>query len=106
MNSKQQLGFTLSYDYIKPSLCQDLITLLDNTNFTHLFVPEIWGHDAFTQLTSMAQYTSNLILGTGIVNLYSRTPATIAQTAASLHEITEGKFILGLGLSGPIVISN
>lgn len=106
MNSQQQLGFILSYDYLKPSLCHDLITLLDNTNFSHLFVPEIWGHDAFTQIASMTKHASNLTFGTGIVNLYSRTPATIAQTAASLHEMTGGKFVLGLGLSGPIVIQD
>ncbi len=106
MDSPEKLGFILSYDYLKPSLCHDLIRLLDDTNFTHLFVPEIWGHDAFTQLASMGQYTSNLTLGTGIVNLFSRTPATLAQTTASLTELTDGKFILGLGLSGPIVIKN
>jgi F420-dependent oxidoreductase-like protein len=106
MTSSEKLGFILSYDYLKPTFCHDLIRLLDNTDFTHLFIPEIWGHDAFTQIASMAKYTSNLTLGTGIVNLFSRTPATLAQTAASLNELTDGKFILGLGLSGPIVIQN
>jgi alkanesulfonate monooxygenase SsuD/methylene tetrahydromethanopterin reductase-like flavin-dependent oxidoreductase (luciferase family) len=87
-------------------MCHDLITQLDNTNFTHLFVPELWGHDAFTQLAAMASVTSELTLGTGIVNLYSRSPATLAQSAASLYELTEERFILGLGLSGPIVIQD
>ncbi|UCG04172.1 MAG: LLM class flavin-dependent oxidoreductase [Candidatus Heimdallarchaeota archaeon] len=106
MSPQVKLGFTLSYDYLQPSLCHDLVTLLDNSNFTHLFIPERWGHDAFTQVTTMAHYTSELILGTGIVNLFSRTPATLAQTAASIDELTEGRFILGLGLSGPIVIQD
>lgn len=106
MNSHQQLGLILSYDYLKPTLCNDLITLLDDSCFTHLFIPELWGHDAFTQIASMAKYTTNLILGTGIVNLFSRTPATLAQSAASLYELTEGKFVLGLGLSGPSVIQD
>ncbi|MHA2247359.1 MAG: LLM class flavin-dependent oxidoreductase [Candidatus Hodarchaeales archaeon] len=106
MNTQKKLGFTLSYDFLPPSLCHDLISLLDNSNFTHLFIPEAWGHDAFVQVAAMSHYTSELILGTGIVNLYSRTPATLAQTAASLFELTEGRFILGLGLSGPIVIQN
>jgi F420-dependent oxidoreductase-like protein len=106
MNTRKNLGFTLSYDYLKPSLCHDLVSLLDNSNFTHLFIPERWGHDAFTQVTTMAHYSSELILGTGIVNLFSRTPATLAQTAASIDELTEGRFILGLGLSGPIVIQD
>ncbi|MFX0125608.1 MAG: LLM class flavin-dependent oxidoreductase [Candidatus Hodarchaeota archaeon] len=106
MSSQVKLGFTLSYDYLQPSLCHDLVTLLDNSNFTHLFIPERWGHDAFTQATTMSHYTSELIIGTGIVNLFSRSPATLAQTAASIDELTEGRFILGLGLSGPIVIQN
>lgn len=106
MSSQQKLGFTLSYDFLPPSLCHDLISVLDNNNFTHLFIPEAWGHDAFTQVATMSRYTSELIFGTGIVNLYSRSPATLAQTAASLFELTEGRFILGLGLSGPIVIQD
>ncbi|UCE13700.1 MAG: LLM class flavin-dependent oxidoreductase [Candidatus Heimdallarchaeota archaeon] len=106
MKPQKNLGITLSYDFIPPTLCNDLLRVLDDSNFTHLFVPEIWGRDAFTQIASMANHTSNLILGTGIVNLYSRTPATLAQTAAGLHELTDGKFILGLGLSGPIVIQD
>ena len=106
MRVKKRLGFTLSFDYIQPSLCRDLISLLDDTTFTHLFIPETWGYDAFTQITSMSQFTSKLILGTGIVNLYSRSPGTLAQTAASLHDLTEGRFILGVGLSGPIVIQD
>ncbi|MFX0211627.1 MAG: LLM class flavin-dependent oxidoreductase [Candidatus Hodarchaeota archaeon] len=106
MSSSKKLGFTLSYDYLRPSLCHDLVTLIGNSNFTHLFIPERWGHDAFTQVIALSRHTSELILGTGIVNLFSRTPATLAQTAASIHELTEGRFILGLGLSGPIVIQN
>lgn len=106
MNTQKKLGFTLSYDFLPPSLCHDLISLLDDSNFTHLFIPEAWGPDAFTQVAAMSHYTSELILGTGIVNLFSRTPATLAQTAASLYELIEGRFILGLGLSGPIVIQD
>ncbi len=106
MSTRDKLGFTLSYDYLQPSLCRDLIALLDDTTFTHLFIPETWGYDAFTQIASMSRNISKLILGTGIVNLFSRSPATLAQTAASLHELTDGKFILGLGLSGPIVIQD
>ncbi len=106
MSPQHKLGFTLSYDFLPPSLSHDLISLLNNSSFTHLFIPEAWGHDAFTQVAVMSRYTSELILGTGIVNLYSRSPATLAQTAASLFELCEGRFILGLGLSGPIVIQD
>lgn len=105
--SKNSLGFIISYDFLPPSLCNDLLKMLaDSGSFTHLFVPELWGYDAFTQITSMVPHAPNLTFGTGIVNLFSRTPATLAQTAASLHVLTEGKFILGLGLSGPVVIQD
>ena len=106
MAFKKSLGFILSYDYLKPSFCHDLLPILENSSFTHVFVPELWGHDAFTQVTSMVNKSSDIIFGTGIVNLFSRTPATLAQTAASIFEISEGRFILGLGLSGPIVVKN
>ncbi|MFW9856504.1 MAG: LLM class flavin-dependent oxidoreductase [Candidatus Thorarchaeota archaeon] len=105
--SKNSLGFIISYDFLPPSLCNDLIKVLaDSGSFTHVFVPELWGYDAFTQITGMIPHAPNLTFGTGIVNLYSRTPATLAQTAAALDTLTEGKFILGLGLSGPIVIQD
>lgn len=69
-----------------------------------LWVPEAWGRDAFTLLARVAAATSTLVLGTGIVNVFSRSPALIAQSAASLDEISEGRFVLGLGTSGPRVI--
>ncbi len=106
INSSSKLGFVLSYDYLAPSLCHDLLGLLDNSTFTHVFVPELWGYDAFTQLATMATHSERLTFATGIVNLFSRTPATLAQSAASLHSLTEGRFLLGLGLSGPIVIKD
>ena len=69
-------------------------------------VPEAWGRDAFTLLTVLAEHTSRIKLGTGIVTVFSRTPALLAQTVASLDEISGGRMILGLGTSGPIVIEN
>ncbi len=69
-----------------------------------LWVPESWGRDAFTLLARVAAATSTLRLGSGVVNVFSRSPALIAQSAASLDEISGGRFILGLGTSGPRVI--
>jgi alkanesulfonate monooxygenase SsuD/methylene tetrahydromethanopterin reductase-like flavin-dependent oxidoreductase (luciferase family) len=105
MNLAKKLGITLSYDYIPPQTLNELLPIISDSNFTHIFIPEIWGRDAFSQVAEMARHT-DLTLCTGIVNLYSRTPATLAQTAASLHDLTKEKFILGLGLSGPIVIQD
>ncbi|MFX1537894.1 MAG: LLM class flavin-dependent oxidoreductase [Promethearchaeota archaeon] len=100
------LGIALSFDYIPYKLTLEFLPRLEEA-FTHIFVPEIWGRDALTQIAALTASTEGEITyGTAIVNLYSRTPASLAQTAVSLSELTDGRFILGLGLSGPIVIEN
>ncbi|MCK4849358.1 MAG: LLM class flavin-dependent oxidoreductase [Candidatus Heimdallarchaeota archaeon] len=106
MKNSKKLGFTLSYDFVPPALSHDLIQMLDNSGFTHVFVPEVWGYDALLECARMADHSEQLIFGTGIINMYSRSPATMAQAAASIFEQTDGRFILGLGLSGPKVIQN
>ena len=65
---------------------------------------EAWGHDAVTPLAFLAARTSRIRLGTGIVQVGTRTPALIAMTAMSLAAMSENRFILGLGVSGPQVI--
>jgi F420-dependent oxidoreductase-like protein len=69
-----------------------------------LFVPEAWGRDAFVTLGALARETERIGLGTGIVNIYSRTPALLAMAAVTLDEISGGRAILGLGTSGQRVI--
>jgi F420-dependent oxidoreductase-like protein len=69
-----------------------------------MFVPEAWGRDAFVTLGALARETERIGLGTGIVNIYSRTPALLAMAAVTLDEISGGRAILGLGTSGQRVI--
>lgn len=71
-----------------------------------MWVAEAWGRDAFTLLTLLAEHTTKLQLGTGIVNSYSRTPAALAQHFATLDELSGGRMIIGLGTSGPQVIEH
>ena len=78
--------------------------LADRLGYASVWVGESWGRDAFTLLTMIACHTTNVRLGTGIVPVYSRTPALLAQTAASLDAISNGRAILGLGTSGRLVI--
>jgi coenzyme F420-dependent oxidoreductase len=70
------------------------------------WLPETWGRDAVTTLTCIAQGTDEIDIGTSIVPVYSRSPALIGQSATTLQEVSEGRFRLGLGPSGPIVIEN
>ena len=65
---------------------------------------EAWGYDAVTPLAYLAAKTSRIRLGTGIIQIGSRTPAMIAMTALTMASLTHDRFILGLGVSGPQVM--
>ncbi len=69
-----------------------------------LWVPEVWGYDALTGLAFLAAKTSSIQLGTFVVQLGSRSPAMLATSALSLEELSSGRFILGIGTSGPRVM--
>ena len=69
-----------------------------------VWVPEFWGYDAFTPLGALAVTTDRISLGTGIVQIGSRTPAMLAMSALSLQALSDGRFRLGIGTSGPQVI--
>lgn len=77
----------------------------DRLGYDRIWVAEAYGWDAFTVLTEMACQTERIELATGIVNVFSRSPALIAQTAASLDRISGGRFVLGLGTSGHQVVA-
>ncbi len=68
------------------------------------WVSEAYGLDAVSRLGFLAAKTERLQLGSGILPIYSRTPALIAQTAAGLDYVSDGRAILGLGASGPQVV--
>ncbi len=78
--------------------------LADELGYDSFWVPEAWGYETFPILTEMALATKRIKLGTGIVNVFSRSPGLIAMSAATLDEISEGRFILGIGTSGQRVI--
>jgi F420-dependent oxidoreductase-like protein len=70
----------------------------------YVWAPESWGHDAVTPLAYVAARTSRIRLGTGIMQAGTRTPALVAMTALSLASMSDNRFVLGLGVSGPQVI--
>jgi coenzyme F420-dependent oxidoreductase len=72
--------------------------------YDRVWLPETWGRDAVTVLAAIAERTESIGLGTSIANVYSRSPALLGQTAATLQELADGRFRLGLGPSGPILI--
>ena len=70
----------------------------------YLWTAESWGHDAVTPLAYMAAKTSTIKLGAGIMQAVGRTPANTAMTAMTLQSLSGGRFIMGLGASGPQVV--
>jgi F420-dependent oxidoreductase-like protein len=76
----------------------------DAAGFELIAVPEAWGREAFSLLGYLAARTSRSRLASGIVNVYSRTPALIAMAAATLDELSAGRAALGLGVSGARVV--
>jgi alkanesulfonate monooxygenase SsuD/methylene tetrahydromethanopterin reductase-like flavin-dependent oxidoreductase (luciferase family) len=78
----------------------------DGAGIHSIWVAEAWGRDAFTLLTLLAEHTRKVQLATSIVNIYSRTPAALAQHFGTLDELSEGRMIIGLGTSGPQVIEH
>ena len=65
---------------------------------------EAWGMDAIVPLAYLAAKTEKIKLGTGILQISSRVPSMMAMTAQSLDTVSKGRFILGLGVSGPQVV--
>lgn len=82
----------------------DYARLAEASGFESVWVPEAWSSDAFTLLGAIAVSTQRLRLATGIVNIFSRSPALLAQSFATLDELSGGRAIVGLGTSGQQVI--
>ncbi len=102
-----RLGLVIPlWDDISRDELIEFVKFAEELGYESVWVPEMWGRDVFTILTMLALHTEKIKLGIGIATVFSRTPALIAQTAASLDEISGGRVILGLGTSGPIVIEN
>ncbi len=82
----------------------DEVAVLERAGLDIVWVPEVYGIDAATQMGYLAARTERVQIGSGILPIYYRTPALLAQTAAGVDELSGGRAILGLGVSGPQVI--
>ena len=82
----------------------DRVVQLEKAGLDQVWVAEAYSFDAISQIGYLAAKTQRVEIGTGIVNVYSRTAALMAMTAAGCDYVSDGRFILGLGASGPQVI--
>lgn len=82
----------------------ELVVEFEKRGVDTALVPEAYSFDAISQLGYLAAKTSKIELGSGVVPIYTRTPTLLAMTAAGIDYVSDGRFRLGIGTSGPQVI--
>jgi F420-dependent oxidoreductase-like protein len=87
-----------------PREAADQVASLEKAGLDTVWVAEVYGFDSPTLMGYLAAKTETLEIGSAILNIYSRTPGTLASTAAGLDNVSGGRAVLGLGASGPQVI--
>lgn len=100
-----KLGLTWGYWGASPP--QDFLDLTieaERLGFDSVWTAESWGSDAFSPLAYAAAHTSRIKLGTAVVQMAARTPTATAMHAVTLDHLSNGRFILGMGVSGPQVV--
>ncbi len=99
-----ELGLSLIGRSLAPERLTDLGGRLEAAGYDSAWSAEAWGADAFTPLAYLAATTTRLKLGTAIAQIWGRTPGATAMTALTLQQLSGGRLVLGLGVSGPQVV--
>lgn len=99
-----RLGIMLGYAGRRIELPIELVQEADRLGVYALWTAEAYGSDAVSPLAWLGALTQNIKLGTAIMQMPGRTPANAAMTAMTLNQLSHGRFLMGLGLSGPQVV--
>src|SRR4051795_9647551 len=101
-----KLGLNLGYapPGTNPAELTPLVKLAEGLGYDSVWAAESWGTDAVSVLAWMAAQTTRIKIGSAIMQIPGRTPANTAMTAATLDLMSGGRFLLGLGTSGPQVV--
>lgn len=100
-----KLALQLGYWTARPPTgVAERILEAERLGYDMVFTAESWGNDAFTPLAWNASQTSRIRLGTSIVQISARPPTTTAAAALTMDHLSGGRFVLGLGVSGPQVV--
>lgn len=99
-----RLGLMVGYSGAKIELPMDLILEADKLGYYSVWTSEAYGSDSITPLAWIGALTKQIKLGTAIMQMPARTPAMTAMTAITLDQLSGGRMLLGLGLSGPQVV--
>jgi F420-dependent oxidoreductase-like protein len=99
-----RLGLTVGYSGAQVSIDMDLIHEAEAAGFDSVWTAEAYGSDAITPPAWIAARTEKIHVASGIMQMPARTPAMTAMTATTLDQLSGGRFLLGLGVSGPQVV--
>jgi F420-dependent oxidoreductase-like protein len=99
-----RLGLMVGYSGARIAIDMDIVHEAERLGFDSVWTAEAWGSDAVTPLAWIAAQTKKIRLGTAIMQLPGRSPANTAMTAMTLDALSNERFILGLGTSGPQVV--
>lgn len=99
-----RLGLMVGYSGARIELPMDLILEADRLGYHAAWTSEAYGSDCITPLAWIGALTKRINLGTGIMQMPARSPAMTAMTAMTLDQLSGGRVLLGLGLSGPQVV--
>src|SRR5687767_694967 len=99
-----RLGLTTGYSGSHISIDYGLIQEAERLGFDSVWTAEAYGSDAITPLAFIGAKTQRIRLGTAVMQLPGRSPANTAMTAMTLDALSHGRFILGIGTSGPQVV--
>ncbi|MCW5890429.1 MAG: LLM class F420-dependent oxidoreductase [bacterium] len=99
-----RLGLNAGYSGSRIAIDMDLVRQADDLGYYAIWSAEAYGSDAVTPLAWIAGQTKHIKLATGIMQMPARTPAMTAMTAMTLDQLSGGRFLLGLGASGPQVV--
>lgn len=98
-------GITLPLNGMPLPTQRDLVAALPGLGYTDAWSSEVNGTDAFTPLALAAGWAPELRLGTAIAGIYNRGPALLAMNAATVAALAPGRFVLGIGVSSPVVVT-
>lgn len=99
-------GLTIPLTGVPLTAHRELVEQLPDLGYTDAWTAETAGTDAFTPLVLASQWAPQLRLGTAIVPVYTRGPGLLAMQAATVAELAPGRFVLGIGASSPVIVSN
>jgi probable F420-dependent oxidoreductase len=100
----QPYGITIPFDGVPLPQQRELVAALPDLGYTDVWSSEAGGADAFTPLALASVWAPTLNLGTAIAPVFTRGPATLAQSAATLAAAAPGRFTLGIGASSDVIV--